>query len=400
MISLDVKSLFNNLPRELIFKSLNKRWELIAPNTNLDVGEFIKGIEIILNNTYFSFDGKFYSQIEGSPMGSPISPILADIVMEDLEVFYLQKLNSIYDIYIRYVDDIFMTVSASEVEHVLEVFNSYHDKLKFTVEKEVNGQLNFLDVSVIRDKGESIITNWYRKPTFSGRYLNYHSEHPNEHKISVVTSLVDRAILLSDDRFHNSNLTLIEKILINNNYPIQFIKKHVKKRCNILRMRINNVDDNRTPSRDGDKSINIVLPYIKKFSEKLNSKMKKTNIKIVNRGYNTLANSIIKTGKDKLANNKQSSLIYKIECKNCDKVYIGQTHRYLEKRIKEHKSNINSENPSVINEHVKTNNHFMNWDEVKILDKEKHYYKRLTSEMIYIEKYGKDSLNKFIDLKE
>ena len=113
---------------------------------------------------------------------------------------------------------------------MLAVFNSYHNNLQFTIEKEVNGQLNFLDVSVIRDKGDPIITNWYRKPTISGRYLNCRSEDTREHKISVITSLVDRAILLYDDRFHRSNLQLIEKILINNNHPIYFIRKHTIKR--------------------------------------------------------------------------------------------------------------------------------------------------------------------------
>jgi len=41
-------------------------------------------------------------------MGSPLSPILADIVMEDLETLSLQKLDFIVYTYYRYVDDIFM----------------------------------------------------------------------------------------------------------------------------------------------------------------------------------------------------------------------------------------------------------------------------------------------------
>ncbi|KYN34033.1 hypothetical protein ALC56_11646 [Trachymyrmex septentrionalis] len=38
-------------------------------------------------------------------------------------------------------------------------------------------RLNFLDVTVIRNN-ELIEFNWYHKPTFSGRYLNFWSQHP------------------------------------------------------------------------------------------------------------------------------------------------------------------------------------------------------------------------------
>lgn len=42
--------------------------------------EFLAAIEFILTSTYFSFNGKIYKQTYGTPMGSPFSPIVADIV--------------------------------------------------------------------------------------------------------------------------------------------------------------------------------------------------------------------------------------------------------------------------------------------------------------------------------
>ena len=42
-------------------------------------------LEFCLKNTYFSFQGQFYEQVEGVTMGSPVIPIVANLYMEYLE---------------------------------------------------------------------------------------------------------------------------------------------------------------------------------------------------------------------------------------------------------------------------------------------------------------------------
>ena len=74
------------------------------------------------------------------------------------------------------------------------------------------------------------MTDWYIKPTSSGRLINYHSNHPLQQKINIVYNLVDRAVLLSDKKFHRKNLKIVTTLLENNNYPRRFIKQHVYKR--------------------------------------------------------------------------------------------------------------------------------------------------------------------------
>ena len=46
-----------------------------------------------MNSTYFKFNGKFYKQKFGTPIGSVISPVLAEMVMEDLEEFVFEKFD-------------------------------------------------------------------------------------------------------------------------------------------------------------------------------------------------------------------------------------------------------------------------------------------------------------------
>lgn len=119
--------------------------------------------------------------------------------MDDLETECLSLLDFDIPIFYRYVDDIFTIVSKTRVDDLLAVFNNYHPQLKFTHEIETNLSLNFLNTTIIKDN--KLITNWYRKSTCSGRYINYFSNYSHNYKINTVTCLVDHAILLSDDVF-------------------------------------------------------------------------------------------------------------------------------------------------------------------------------------------------------
>ena len=44
----------------------------------------------------------------------------------------------------------------------------------------------------------TIITDWFNKPTSSGRLINFRSNHPKQQKINIIYNLVDRAIFLSN----------------------------------------------------------------------------------------------------------------------------------------------------------------------------------------------------------
>ncbi|CAD6241747.1 GSCOCG00012628001-RA-CDS [Cotesia congregata] len=50
---------------------------------------------------------------------------------------------------------------------------------------------------VMRTEDGNLLTNWYQKPTSSGRLLNFYSHHPTAQKQSVALGLLYRAIKLS-----------------------------------------------------------------------------------------------------------------------------------------------------------------------------------------------------------
>jgi len=102
---------------------------------------------------------------------------------------------------------------------------------------------------------------------------------------------------------------------------------------------------------------------------------------------------IIKAQKDDIPIGWNKNVVYKLDCKNCNVAYIGQTKRRSHTRVNEHKNDIKkTSNNSVITEHRIEMNHEFDWDNPSILDKEKLYYKRLISEMVHIKTHN-NSIN-------
>ena len=71
----------NSTVWEVYTKMLEEDLEL-QKRTTLSVTNIIRLLEYCLTSTYFIFQGRFYEQQEGAAMGSPISPIVANLYME------------------------------------------------------------------------------------------------------------------------------------------------------------------------------------------------------------------------------------------------------------------------------------------------------------------------------
>ena len=244
--------------------------------------------------------------------------------------------------------------------------------------------------------------NFY-KPTWSGRYLNFHSNHPLTHKRGLVFGLVDKIMLLSHPEFHQNNFTNLVKTLLDNSYPINFILKNISKRIkfHIHNSNLKNINNQTNTDRiqeiDEVETKYFTIPYIKNFTDRFIGITKKLDCKLSFSCKNKL-NSIIKTGKDVLNNCDKCDVVYHLKCGNCDANYVGQTRRKLMTRIKEHKKDVDKRagQLSVISQHKIEFNHEFLWDDVKILDVERSYNKRLVSEMLHI-KSQESSINKQTD---
>ena len=76
----NVTALFTSVPIDPalnIIKDLLEKDDTLSNRSVLSVQNVIELFGFCLHNTYFSFQNKFYEQVEGTAMGSPVSPIVS-----------------------------------------------------------------------------------------------------------------------------------------------------------------------------------------------------------------------------------------------------------------------------------------------------------------------------------
>ena len=114
----------------------------------------------------FSFQGRFYQQTEGAAIWSPISPMVANLFMEDLEVQAIRTSPTPPSLWKRFVDDTFTIIKKKDRNSFLQHLNSIHNNIKFTCEEvRDDGSMPFLDILVTPKEDGSLSTSVFRKPT-------------------------------------------------------------------------------------------------------------------------------------------------------------------------------------------------------------------------------------------
>ena len=146
--------------------------------------DIISLLKFCLNACDFVFDGLFYHQAHGCPMGSPVSVPVANLVMEHVEnkIFSSNDFDVLF--WRRYVDDTWVVLPKDNVSAFASFINSVEQSIQFTFELEdEHSSLPFLDVIVKRVRETlSFEANMYTKPTSSNRYLPFTSCHHPSHK--------------------------------------------------------------------------------------------------------------------------------------------------------------------------------------------------------------------------
>ena len=195
-------------------------------------------------------------------MRSPLGPVLANLLMGYHENKWLQEFGKGKILmYKRYVDDIFcMFGNVKDTENFFEFLNCQHKSIKFTLEKESNKFLLFLDI-LIKNEGNCFSTSVYRKEISIGLFTQFDSFTPISYKVDLVRCRIYRAFKISSSYiiFHNE-LKKVKILLQKNMCPKSVIDNQIK---TFLDKQFT-VDSGTTFEKQ--KTLHYSLPYIGHFS--------------------------------------------------------------------------------------------------------------------------------------
>ena len=152
---------------------------------------------LMVGQNYFVFQNTSYSQTSGLAMGAPSSAILSEVFLQYLEHTKIADILVQHNIigYFRYVDDILVIydTNLTDINEIQTIFNTLTPTLKFTLEKESEHRINFLDLTI--HNTESMFSfSIYRKPTSTDIIIPAESNHPPEHKHAYLRRLKTKTV--------------------------------------------------------------------------------------------------------------------------------------------------------------------------------------------------------------
>ena len=141
-------SLFTRIPTNLALQVAHQCLQddsSLPERTSLTSSEIVSLLELCLNATYFTFHNTYYQRIHGTAMGSSVSVVVADLVMEDVESRALSTYPQPPKIWKRYVGDTCCALKAHHIDNFHHQINTIEATIQFTAKKKSEAQLAFLD---------------------------------------------------------------------------------------------------------------------------------------------------------------------------------------------------------------------------------------------------------------
>ena len=336
LVSFDVKSLYTSVPIEPALCSVRTLLETTSiwkgADSTITVDEVIELLSLCLRELGFKFRDQFYEMSSRLAMGSPVSPIVANIFMSRLEEDAMSTMSAKPKLWHLYVDNVLAIVKRATIDSTLQHLNSQHPDITFTMEIESNGRLPYLDAT-IRRNGNRVTTSVHRKPTDTGRYLSFDSHHPVSAKRSTVNALLSRALsVVSDSTEQIAELEAVKTTLLKNGggYPAAFIDNELP--------RLHGKKGKQQPvisERADSYSTTVVIPFVDKTTQAIQRVLRPLRIRVVGRPCQwkwSLQNGL----KDSSDPQEDTAVVYAINCRGCEAAYIGETGRTTSVRVAEH----------------------------------------------------------------
>lgn len=223
--TLDVCNLYTMIPQidgVLSFKKMLDKLNL-KHVSGLSTETIIKLSRYVLQNNYFTYNSRYYHQIRGGAMGSPLTLTMANCYMYFYELDIIKQITNSGGLYMRYIDDIFIVINwpTRHLHKQINTWNNFDVNIKLN--PHVDQSVNFLDIT-IENKNGQLFTKVYHKPSHEPYFLPYNSIHPLHIKKNIPFAMLLRSIkYCSTFEAYLDERETIRMALLLNKYPNNFI---------------------------------------------------------------------------------------------------------------------------------------------------------------------------------
>jgi hypothetical protein len=203
------------------------------------------------------------------------------------------------------------------------------------------------------------------KPGQTNRILNFRSSHPQATKANIIANelkrIAERTQSIPQAKIFQANF---QSNLLVNEYPLDFITKNQK------------TQKEKPPNQFESK---IAIPFLGSTSHEIKRILQSSGIQTFFSNTQNCRHLCKNHPQTEIA--KQSDIVYKVPCANCNKFYIGQTKQFFQAREKQHEAAIKGKNPeNAFASHHAATKHLPNWKEATSVFHEQNLVKRLILE--------------------
>jgi len=333
--------------------------------------------------TYCEYQGKHYI-LDCGPIGLSLVGEVAIIYMEEFQM------NAQSDEYPElrdwpwYVDDSVLKCKINRAEEILNHLNSQEPEIQFTKEEEEDNKLAVLDLELnVNRKRKQIEFNVHYKPTHTNVTIKKRSNHRDNTKRGVIKGYSDRARALCDEQYLEQEMKNIEDVFTENGYTRQEVKKAMSETRKAK-------DENRL---DEQKSRGLIsMPNVPKFTQIFSRIARQHRFRTTTKADNKVRDITAKARTP--LGDKNANVTYNIPCGCKEYSYTGETDRMWRTRKKEHMDKVRlTENDLAkgdkemaekrmnsgdggLAKHSSICEKSVNWEDARIIGRERHTSKR------------------------
>lgn len=371
--SIDVEDMYYSLPQNPLLVAVEEcikvdNDELAFRNcSGISVESFLELLSFYLNSTFVGFNDGIFLQKSGVCIGSKVAPLLSDIFLCKVDRALERELSGMVKKVYRYVDDYIVFVDKCSIlrsiADILKVFKENGMGLKYTFEVMKENCIQFLDLSL--KFGEEHVC-WKFAPRSVKPLLNYKSGHSKLVKNSIAFSSLRSALFKSCVHSMGASFKEQVKKLTEAGFP----NCALASACNKLVKVVKGCEKPATQREPDQRKKYAVVPYIHRTTHRLKKIASRYGVQVAISAPNKLGRVCALVNRKKQGsgannykdcsvkhNNKYVTccicVVYQIPL-SCGRVYVGQTGRCINVRLREHFNSLKGTPTSHMSEHCRS----------------------------------------------